>query len=254
MFKNFQRRTLISLAITASIVITIFRVKTRLYAPTLLYFQLSIISLIVSFAAYKYVKRKLENKESFKKEINILVACLVFAMFLLFLIGYRIPNFDRHPTWKEFPNQSNEKIEIIKIANFKKKYGHIYQIVDHPVYFGKRYPEDSAYMHNLKNFKSLGFVPRSNYFNISDIFTMSRSDYFQPEYEISWSPIYIYQRGWEYLEMNVGDQKLHFKVNQSSYSTELYFFNQYNKPDFKNDTLFFKYGSYDYKAYVKTIN
>ena len=67
-----------------------------------------------------------------------------------------------------------------------------------------------------------------------------------------WRPDF-YNRGYEYLELDLGGEKGRFKGHASSVSSPLERFYQYNHPTAPQDTFFLRYGGRktNYRAYVR---
>ena len=190
--------------------------------------------------------------KKYSKKLKILVTLTFIYIVAIFSLGYKIPWFDKHPDWQEFPNLSNKNIVIEKIENFELDYGHKFNEIPLSKNEISLFGFQSLNKENLKNIKSINFVVTKNNFIRSSIIDISfnwnstgrRNDF---PFEM-----YFYQRGIEYLEFSIGNQKGFFKaadrIRGSSYEKSFY---QYNYPKTDKDTLFFRYWEHNYKAYIK---
>ncbi|MDO7847266.1 hypothetical protein Q5H92_12915 [Hymenobacter sp. M29] len=211
---------------------------------------------------------------------------------LCFALGYRLPAFDRHPDWRGFPALNNPHLVVEEIPDsiFGHRYSHRFpypseaatvvrrgtlagmdpdstmeitsgyvvrkgwlagrdSAVDLEITDGLEFYDD--YRRNLKNFRSLGFQVTENEFE-SDIHMhlwTGGNDPGRPSEP--WSPGF-YQLGYEYLQLNFGGETGFFKDRQSSMSTSLDGFYQYNHPTSRQDTLYLRYGpdNTNYRVYV----
>jgi hypothetical protein len=59
------------------------------------------------------------------------------------------------------------------------------------------------------------------------------------------------QYGDEYMELNLAGEKGYFKDTYASYEPSLYFFHQYNQPTSRQDTLFLRFVSDDYRIFIR---
>ena len=187
-----------------------------------------------------------------KKKLKILAIFIVLYIITIFLLGYKIPWFDKHPDWKEFPHITNKKIVIEEIKDFDSIYGNRYRIPT-PIIVSDEYSFGKYNKTNLKNFKTIDFRVTDNKFYRDRIFKLSGmsggnstgSDY-SPDFSIG-----FFNNGYAYLEIEVGHQKGYFKQYSYTKGEHLDNFYQYNYPKTDKDTLFFRNFKTDYKAYIK---
>lgn len=191
----------------------------------------------------------IKKKHSFKIKIALVVFLIV-----IFALGYKIPWFDKHPEWGEFPLHTNQRVIIQEITDFKFKYKNKFFIpkartaLDEYTFFD--------YQTNLKNIQSIDFRVTDNEFRRgsalrfrSGFSNTGVSSHGQTNQSY---PTTFLNLGYEYFALEVGGQKTHFKLSDAEKSTTfLVHFYQYNIPKSPKDTLFFNYFGTAYKAYVK---
>jgi hypothetical protein len=211
---------------------------------------------------------------------------------LCFALGYRLPAFDQHPAWRGFPALDNPYLVVEEIPDslFGPRYSHRFPYpseaamvvrrgtlvgmdLDSTVEITSGYVvrngwlagRDSAvdieitdglelyddYRRNLKNIHSVGFQVTENNFN-SDIhihLNWGGNDMGRPREP--WNPGFR-KFGYEYLQLRLGDVTGHFKDQESSESTALDGFYQYNHPASRRDTLYLRYGPHktNYRVYI----
>ncbi|MBF9143940.1 hypothetical protein [Hymenobacter properus] len=211
---------------------------------------------------------------------------------ICFALGYRLPYVDRHPDWRGFPALSNPHFVVEEIPDFTfaQRYNHRFPYPSeaamvvrrgrlvgmdsdstveitsgYVVRKGRLTGIDSAvdieitsgwelydnYRRNLKNIRSVGFQVTENEFD-SDIHIHlwgSGNDVGRPSEP--WSPGFR-KFGYEYMQLNLGGETAYFKDEQSSQSTALDGFYQYNVPTSRQDTLYLRYGptKTNYRIYL----
>lgn len=254
--KESELKTINSIGITIFTALIIFIAKAIVkdkFEP--LYFELVIIIISVIIYLIRANRNNTLNKKTLftKPKIKVGVGVLCYTI-LMFTLGYKIPWFDKHPAWKEFPYLTNKAIVIEEIKNFDKLYGQKYRIPELEV-VSDEYNFERCYRKNLKNIKSIGYRITGNEFEYYGFFSFSglsgggnsigssnNSDFYGASFS---------QNGYEYLEFTLNNQKGYFKAKNSSPNTELLYFYQYNNPQKENDTLFFNYVGVKYRAYIK---
>jgi hypothetical protein len=222
------------------------------YEP--LYFQVLVIFIAIVIYIIRDFQKKRQNKTSLTKFKIIVAVGIISFILLMFAFDYKIPWFDKHPDWKEFPSLTNKKIVIEEIKNFDKLYGNKYKIPELEV-VSDEYNFERCYRKNLKNIKSIGYRVTGNEFEYygflsfsglrdsgNSIGSSNNSDFVGASFS---------QNGYEYLEFTLYNQKGYFKAKKISTNTELESFYQYNYPQKENDTLFFNYVGVKYRAYIK---
>jgi hypothetical protein len=166
---------------------------------------------------------------------------------LSFGLGYRLPGFDRHPLWPEFPGVDNPHLAVQLVPNFDARYGRRYQLPAPARRDGFSF--DDYYRTNLKNVRALGFQQTGNDFEWDLRFhglSGGNNDYYphQP------APKGFRPSGYQYLELTLGREKGYCKAAQYQTSNTLTTFYQYNYPATARDTLFIRFQGLDYCIYV----
>lgn len=251
-----ELKTINSIGITFFTALIIFIIKAIVkdkFEP--LCFEVIIIFISVIIYLIRANRNKTLNKKTLLTKFKIKVTIGVLSYIaLMFVFGYKIPWFDKHPDWNEFPSLTNKKIVIQEIKNFDKMYGKKYRIPKLEV-VSDSYNFERCYRNNLKNIKSIDYRTTDNKFKYRGFFNFSglrgggnstgasnNSDYNGTSFS---------QNGYEYLEFTLNNQKGYFKAKNSLSNTVLERFYQYNYPQKENDTLFFNYSGTNYRAYLK---
>ena len=254
--KNSELKTINSLGITFFTALITFIIKVIVddkFEP--LYFEVVVIAIAITIYLIKANRNKTLNKRTLFTKTKIKVGIGVISyIILMFVFGYKIPWFDKHPDWNEFPSLTNKKIVIQEIKNFDKMYGKKYRIPKLEV-VSDAYNFERCYRNNLKNIKSIDYRITDNKFKYRGFFNFSglrgggnstgasnNSDFYGSSFT---------QNGYEYLEFTLNNQKGYFKAKNSLSNTALERFYQYNYPQKENDTLFFNYSGTNYRAYLK---
>jgi hypothetical protein len=167
---------------------------------------------------------------------------------LAFWLGYRLPGFDRHPTWPEFPGVTNPRFVVKQVPDFAERYGRRYHL---PASIQLNdFSFDEYYRANLKNVRALGFQQTGNDFawdvrfhglaggNNADQPPTPSSNGFHPS-------------GYQYLELTLAGEKGYCKGAQYQTANTLATFYQYNYPATARDTLFIRFKGLDYYMYVR---
>lgn len=255
--KKTDLKTINSLGITLFTALITFIIKAIVkdkFEP--LYFEVVIIAISVIIYLIRVKRDKTLNKKTlltkFKIKVGVGVLCYIILMFVL---GYKIPWFDKHPTWKEFPYLTNKAIVIEEIKNFDKLYGNKYKIIPEPKTIYDSYNFESSYRNNLKNIKTIDYRITGNEFEYYGFFSFSGLRGGGNSTGASNNSCYnggsFSQNGYEYLEFTLNNERGYFKAKNSSTNTELESFYQYNYPKKQNDTLFFNYRGDKFRAYLK---
>lgn len=255
--KRSELKTINSLGITFFTALITFIIKVTVddkFEP--LYFEVVVISIAITIYFIKANRNKTLNKKTLFTKTKIKVGIGVISyIILMFAFGYKIPWFDKHPDWKEFPSLTNKKIVIQEIKNFNKIYGQKYRILPKPETASEEYDFERCYKKNVKNLKTIGYRATGNEFKYYGFFTFSGlrggGNSTGASYNSDYAGASFSQNGYEYLEFTLNNQKGYFKAKKSSPNTELQYFYQYNYPEKENDTLFFNYVGDNYKAYLK---
>jgi len=185
-------------------------------------------------------------------KIILFTIATLFTIYIItiFLLGYKIPQEDKHPEWPEFPKHSNPKIVVEEIKDFELKYGSKYRIPE-PVRPIDEYSFTDYYKKNVINIKSVDFAVTKNEFILGSQFQLNLGGG-NSFGDGKGYPTEFKSKGIEYFQITISNEKTFFKFKRSflKYS-RLSNFYQYNNLDDQNDTLFFRYFNKDYKAYIK---
>jgi hypothetical protein len=169
---------------------------------------------------------------------------------LAFGLGYRLPWFDRHPDWQEFPHLTNPHLVVEEIQEY-----------DHRLSFPtprtgvKDMNFSDTYCTNLRAVRSLDRQITQNDFEsgIRMPFSywpspaeMGHSAADAPPQELGFVP-----GGYEYLSVQFGPEVGYFKGRFSGASTTLARFYQYNQPRTIRDTLYLRYWRNDWRIFYR---
>lgn len=186
-----------------------------------------------------------------KHKTKIIVILAIYLL-ILFFLGYKIPWFDKHPDWSEFPKLSDKNFIVEEIQNFHVKYKGIYHLPKLETHIDSFWFVD-YYLKNVKNVKSIGFRTTENelewgsFFNNFKISSGGNSNNYGKK---GWPTRFI-QKGYEYLELNIGSKSAFFKLPALSDDPATSYFYQYNYPQNEKDTLFIRNWLFDYRIYYK---
>ncbi|KAA9327088.1 hypothetical protein F0P96_17770 [Hymenobacter busanensis] len=194
-----------------------------------------------------------------------LLVALALWLALCFALGYRLPWFDRHPSWPEVPylepsefrRVSNPRIAVQWLPDFPQRYGHRFRFPGQAEDSSRTFFTD-VYRRNLRDIRYLGRQRTDNEFE----------SYFRPYIypgprdpgvpSIGRKGMWFDQYGYEYYQLRIGPETGGFKIHAPYYGSDsasdtllLDNFYQYNSPRSARDTLFFRYDGLDYRAYVR---
>ena len=173
-----------------------------------------------------------------------------------FALGYRLPGFDQHPDWPEFPQTTNPRlvVEPIPDEEFEYRYAHRFPQVLGRQRTWQRFHQwdlDDLYGTNLHNIRLLGFQATENrfeehflphlYWNLGTPNGGNERD--NPEQNTR-----FYQKGYEYFKIYNFKQNGYFKIKSHSEHTWLESFYQYNVPKNTSDTLYINYFSDNWRV------
>jgi hypothetical protein len=167
---------------------------------------------------------------------------------LAYWLGYRLPGFDRHPTWPEFPGLDNPHLVVQLVPNFDARHGRRYQLPTPTRLDGFSF--EDYYRTNLKNVRALGFQQTGNNFEWDLRFhglAGGNNDY----YPHKPAPSGFRPTGYQYLELTLASEKGYCKAEQYQTSNTLTTFYQYNYAATIRDTLFLRFKGLDYRIYVR---
>ncbi|WP_400190237.1 hypothetical protein [Hymenobacter sp. B81] len=184
---------------------------------------------------------------------------------LCFSLGYRLPWFDRHPSWPEVPylqpaefrSVSNPRIVVQWLPDFAQRYGHRFRFPGQKEDSNRTYFSD-VYRTNLRDIRYLGRRRTDN--ELETYFRLFRwtgpNDTGQPS--TSRRGIWFAQYGYEYYQLRIGPETGGFKIHAPQYGPDsapdtllLDNFYQYSYPRSARDTLFFRYYGLDFQAVVQ---
>lgn len=169
---------------------------------------------------------------------------------LAYALGYRLPGFDRHPDWQEFPHLTNPHLVVEEIQEY-----------DHRLFFPtpregvKALNFSDSYRTNLRAVRSVGYQITNNRFRsgIRMPFSywpgpaeMGHSTADASAQELSFVP-----GGYEYLSVQFGSEVGYFKGRFRGASTTLARFYQYNQPRNSRDTLYLRYWENDWRIFYR---
>lgn len=182
------------------------------------------------------------------QRLPLVLSLGVSLLVLCFGLGYRLPSFDRHPTWPEFPGLDNPRLVVQLVPNFDARYGHRYQLPD-PARLNS-FSFEAYYRTNLKNVRALGFQQTGNDFEWDLRFhglSGGNNDYYPHEP----APHGFRPTGYQYLELTLASAKGYCKAKQYQTSNTLTTFYQYNCPTTVQDTLFLRFQGLDYCVFLR---
>jgi hypothetical protein len=163
---------------------------------------------------------------------------------LAFSLGYRLPWFDRHPDWQEFPHLTNPHLMVAQVPDFARRYGHRFHLPEPVVYPSDGLWFDKYYQPNLRNVRTLGFQQTGNTF-IVDLH-LGFGNGTAPGRDSPATPALFFPTGYEYLEVSLAGKKAYCKQKVAERNTSLVDYYQYNYPAAPTDTLFLRYSGVDY--------
>ena len=129
-----------------------------------------------------------------------------------FALGYRLPWFDRHPDWGEFPHLTNPRLVVEEIPDsvFAPRYSHRFPYPEEADSLGRRVEFYHNYATNLRSIRSIGYQPTSNELHLNlDFFHWSGPadlGVYSPR-----QPNGFYCFGYEYLTLTLTDEVANFK-------------------------------------------
>jgi hypothetical protein len=157
--------------------------------------------------------------------------------------GYKLPQADIHPDWPEFPQLKTQHLVVERVANFDSLYGHRYHLSAWQR-SGDPSAEDSV---PVTAVRLLGHRVSRNTFQIGQAHVSNNAGMvIGPTEEHGFN-----QYGVAYLELNLAGEKGYFKEDYASYQPPLYYFDQYNQPTSRRDTLFLRFVSDDYRIFIR---
>jgi hypothetical protein len=165
----------------------------------------------------------------------VVVVVLVVCVAAIYRTGYCFPQTDAHPDWPEFPRLKTRHLVVERIADFHSLYGHRYPPSSHYSFPG----EVDAPRSPMSAVRVLGRRVSRNTFQASS------SGYGRGE------PQGFNQYGNYYVEVNLAGEKGYFKTDYVSYFPALYNIYQYNEPTVRQDTLFLRVDSEDYRLFIR---
>jgi hypothetical protein len=167
-----------------------------------------------------------------------------------YALGYRLPGFDRHPTWPEFPGLNNPRLVVTEIPDFEERYSRFYRLPAPALRLDGGYHFDDYYRTNLKNVRALGFQQTGNEFELDLRFhgLAGGNNADQPPTPSSRG---FHPSGYQYLELTLAGEKGYCKGVQYQTGNTLATFYQYNYPATVRDTLFLRFRGLDYCVYVR---
>lgn len=157
--------------------------------------------------------------------------------------GYKLPQADTHPDWAEFPQLKTQRLVVERVANFDSLYGHRYRL-SVAVRSGDPDAVDSL---PVTAVHVLGHRVHVNRFQVGVSHAANNAGVaLGPTEEHGFN-----QYGDKYLEIDLAGEKGYCKETYASYEPALYFFHQYNQPTSRQDTLFLRYVSDDYRIFIR---
>ena len=185
----------------------------------------------------------------FKRHKRQFIALLcLFSIFIIiiFYLGYRIPQNDKHKDWSFFPNGDDfpSNMRILSKGNI---------IIERIPYSDTEIRDNILASWNNQNFKIVdSSVLKENKFELGSNFhinLMENNGGGGYDWQTRFLNIYL-----DYIQVKIGNKVDYFKAKHTklpSYpSSTLDIICQYNIPKNENDTLFFYYGSLFYMAYI----
>jgi hypothetical protein len=158
-------------------------------------------------------------------------------------MGYQLPQADSHPDWPEFPQLKTQHLVVERIADFDSLYGHRYRL-SAAVRLGFPDAVDSL---PVTAVRVLGHRVQVNTFQLGQAHGANNAG-------MALGPTEVHgfnQYGDEYLELNLVGEKGYFKDTYASYRPPLYYVHQYNQPTSRQDTLFLRFVSDDYRIFIR---
>jgi hypothetical protein len=169
---------------------------------------------------------------------------------LAFGLGYRLPGFDRHPDWQEFPHSTNPHLVVEEIPNFDSIYG-------------RRFPfsrkgaaamfYDDCYRTNLHHVRLLGYQITHNDFRSGIRMPLS-----------SWTGVAEQNHsdsrprkrgfipgGYQYLSLQLGSEVGYFKGLFTKGFDYRSLFYQYNHPRTTRDTLYLRHWDQNWRIFYR---
>lgn len=181
-----------------------------------------------------------------------LTALLGLALAKAYTKGWRLPGFDRHPTWDQFPHLSNSRLVVEEIPDFAARYGRRYHLPAAAVEEARpAYASwfEDYYRTNLKNVRSLGYRRTGNDFDWGGWGLSFGGNERGPAQGVT-GP-HFRPKGYEYLELSLAGVKGYFKGKVYENNIYLPYFYQYNYPAGVTDTLFLRHIERDYRVYMR---
>jgi hypothetical protein len=167
-----------------------------------------------------------------------------------FALGYRLPFFDRHPSWPEFPGLTNPRLVVEPLPNFEEEYGHRFPFVLARQSVQQWHFQD-VYRTNLRNVRSLGTRITGNDFvsgiSINTNLNLGGGNDVGRQVPTTFL-VRCDNEGYEYLELHLGTEAGRFKEPFYNHRyLPLTKFYQYNQPRSLRDTLYFRYDHTDWR-------
>jgi hypothetical protein len=169
---------------------------------------------------------------------------------LAFGLGYRLPGFDRHPDWQEFPHLTNPHLVVAQIFAFDSLYGRRFPYPSKEVAAGDF---SSGYRTNLHQVRSLGYQITHNDFRSGIRMPMS-----------SWTGVAeqnhshtlpqkrgFIPQGYQYLSIQLGSEVEYFKERFAGTSDNRELFYQYNQPSSTRDTLYLRHWNSNWRIFYR---
>jgi hypothetical protein len=178
-----------------------------------------------------------------------LIGSVLLWVGLCFVLGYRLPWFDRHPDWPEFPRMSNPRlvVEYIPDSVFERCYARRFpQVLARQE--DQQYDFSDTYRTNLRNLRSLGSRVTDNDFTTGYSINTSFGGGNDPGRQSTPTSLARFDNdGYEYVELRLGQETTNFKHRLPTTGSSLQWFYQYNLPRHSRDTLYLRYFDTDYR-------
>lgn len=157
---------------------------------------------------------------------------------LCFALGYRLPWFDRHPDWPQFPYQTNPRLVVEEIPDFEEHYGARFPFVLARQSV-QQWDFSDVYRTNLRNVRSLGYRVTENHFEPSLSLRIHWTSPNDPgRSDNAPARFGFYNKGYEYLEIRLGQETGFFKLPAAGSHNAISTFYQHNYPRTIRDTLY----------------